>query len=97
MISKGGGGGEEPAAMVGRPCPFCPGQCIDGRCPQCGRDPTARRKVCGACARMTPTLEPVCCHCKAKQSGGTAKTVVTIILVIVILNVVGIAIRLAIG
>jgi predicted amidophosphoribosyltransferase len=92
MIMKGD---EGPSLPLQRLCPFCPAQIAGDRCASCGRDPTVRRRTCGACSRFTPYAEPVCCHCKAKVSSGTAKTVITIVLVIVILNVVGLIVQLA--
>jgi len=45
-------------------CPYCqdPGA-SDRHCARCGRDPSAPRRVCGACRKLTPTKEPRCCHC----------------------------------
>jgi hypothetical protein len=46
---------------------------------------------------MTPAVEPACCHCRTAISSGRARTALLIILVIVVLNAIGLAIRIAIG
>ena len=51
-----------------RACPFCGHSPVAGGvCPTCHRDPTARRRVCGACGKMTPFSEPACVACGAKH------------------------------
>jgi predicted amidophosphoribosyltransferase len=89
-----GQGGHAPAS---RPCPFCAGEASQTRCGTCGRDPTARRRVCPHCGKMTPSVEPACCHCRSAISSGRARTAILIIVIVVALNALGLIIRLAIG
>jgi predicted amidophosphoribosyltransferase len=44
-------------------CPFCGAAAVAPRCAGCGRDPTASRRVCAKCRRLTPKSEPACAHC----------------------------------
>jgi len=46
-----------------RACPFCSNAEGGNPCGLCGRAPTASRKVCAACKKMTPLDEPQCSHC----------------------------------
>ncbi len=52
-------------AAVARPCPFCGGDASGATCARCGRDPTAARRVCASCKKLTPTKEAACVHCRA--------------------------------
>jgi len=45
-------------------CPFCGDPGAERFCGRCGRDPTAARRVCPACSRLSPQAEPRCCHCQ---------------------------------
>lgn len=67
-----------------RPCPFCAATIaaspVEGaRCPSCGRDPTAPRRVCDACKKMTPTSDRACVHCGAGPANELAWKVPLII------------------
>jgi predicted amidophosphoribosyltransferase len=46
-------------------CPFCGAAATAPRCVGCGRDPTASRRVCSACQRLTPKAATACVHCGA--------------------------------
>jgi hypothetical protein len=48
-----------------RTCPYCKATVATDRCPDCGRDPGAPKRVCADCGRLTPQLEKQCCHCGA--------------------------------
>jgi hypothetical protein len=83
------------AAAAERPCPFCGAAAFQGCCPACGRDPTARRRACGRCAKMTPFAEPACCHCGAPQSSGLAGRIVLIVLLFAVALGASVALALA--
>jgi len=63
-----------------RDCPFCGGAAPGARCPACGRDPTANRRICDACGKATPLSERACCHCSAKSRSDLSWKVPVIIL-----------------
>ena len=79
------------AALTAR-CPFC-GAAASGVCPGCGRDPTARRRVCGSCKKMTPIAEPACCHCKRVSSSELPGKVMIIVLLFAAAFALAIALR----
>ena len=62
-----------------RPCPFCGATVEFSTCPQCKRDPTAPRRVCTSCQKMTPTAERGCVHCKAAPTSELAWKVPVIV------------------
>ncbi len=69
-------------------CPFCEVENPGNPCSNCKRDPTARRKVCAACKKMTPLAEENCCHCGAKQFSEMRCKIPTIIIMFVTVFVV---------
>ena len=83
------------AAASARPCPFCGAEVAGGRCPGCGRDVTARRRVCPRCHRMTPADEPVCSHCGAAFRSELRWKIPLIIALFVLAFIVAVALQLA--
>lgn len=77
-------------------CPFC-GHAASGpgACPGCKRDPTARRRVCGKCGRMTPHAEPACCACGAKHGSELPGKVAIIVALFAAAFVVSVVLALA--
>jgi hypothetical protein len=48
------------------PCPYCREPLYSGPylCGWCGRDPSAPRRPCRRCGRVTPAAEPTCWNCE---------------------------------
>jgi len=44
-------------------CPFCDDVAGGDPCGACGRAPTASRRLCPSCKKMSPLDEPECSHC----------------------------------
>ena len=62
------------------PCPFCGTATAAARCERCQRDPRGARRICGPCARQTPTTEPTCMHCGAGKPNDMAWKIPVIVL-----------------
>lgn len=65
------------------PCPFC-GASAAATCPGCGRDPTARRRACPHCQRMTPMAEAKCCWCGVSISSELPLKVIGIVVMFLV-------------
>ena len=77
-----------------RPCPFCGTSVEAGACRYCKRDPTAARRVCGQCTKMTPVAEAPCCHCGARAGSELAWKVPVIIAMFALAVVVSVALAM---
>jgi predicted amidophosphoribosyltransferase len=77
-----------------RTCPFCGAAASGQRCPSCGRDPTASRRVCEKCGKSTPLSEGTCCHCSAPPGSELAWKIPVIILLFALAFAVSIAVGL---
>jgi RNA polymerase subunit RPABC4/transcription elongation factor Spt4 len=76
-------------------CPFCERESEGGICAHCGRDPTGRRRVCDDCKKITPSGEPICCHCGKRFRTELAWKIPAIIVMFVVAAVLSVVIRIA--
>jgi hypothetical protein len=75
------------------PCPFCDSADQGRLCAWCGRDRTTTCRKCWSCRKVTPSADPVCCHCGAPQSYRWQRTIIIAVFVVAVV----VALTLQIG
>ncbi|HWO18402.1 MAG TPA: hypothetical protein VNO30_06485 [Kofleriaceae bacterium] len=77
------------------PCPFCGAPAISPRCQQCQRDPQAPRRICGHCAKQTPSSEKACMHCQTAAGSDLSWKIPLIVVLFLLALAVSIAVHSA--
>jgi predicted amidophosphoribosyltransferase len=66
-------------------CPYCGyANAAPLACPACQRNPSAPRRICPDCKRMTPKNEARCCHC-AHVFGNELSWKIPVVILVIIL------------
>ena len=76
-----------------RACPFCGAEVPGAACPACQRDPTAPRRVCSNCSKMTPSAEPPCMHCGTERGSELSWKIPVIVAIFVVALALAVALQ----